>query len=111
MVCLSETYLFDIENNVKACFDDKIYEIIHIRLLEYVKVDERAGAEGLCPWSRPMSRPMSQRVAESCLCHGNWYPSEGGYTLIIILRYSQKYLNGANFDLNVDLCEIIWKKQ
>ena len=40
-VCLKPTFLI--------CFDDKIYERIHIRLLEYVKVDERAGAEGHVP--------------------------------------------------------------
>ena len=47
MVCLSEIYLFDIENDVKACFDYKKYDRIHIRLLEYVKVDKRAGSNGL----------------------------------------------------------------
>ena len=65
MVCLSETYLFNIENYVKAYFDDKTYHRIHIRLLEYVEVDERAGSKGgvhgLCPWSQPMSKGCGEQ--------------------------------------------------
>ena len=40
MICLSETYIFDIENDVKACLDDKIKFISDL-----VKVAE-------CVWSR-----------------------------------------------------------
>ena len=57
MVNISKNYSFDIENDVKACFDDKIYDRIDIRLLEYLKVGKRVwgglrkktGPDGLKP--------------------------------------------------------------